>query len=148
MAPSSYSDSVTKSYVTINIRKLPRRRVQYLQISLPSPGLGWRQRPVSIFSIFCQQVTVCQGDTPHCRLSVFSVSRCLYLSHFAPHNVSSVSRDKTGLRSPQLSTLFKLFVLFGTYIIPWFSYKLLFLDQFQNFCLLHSFLYLVTLGYE
>ena len=99
MAPSSYSDSVTKSYVTINIRKLPRRRVQYLQISLPSPGLGWRQRPVSIFSIFCQQVTVCHGDTPHCRLSVFSVSRCLYLSHFAPHNVSSVSRDKTGLRS-------------------------------------------------
>ena len=63
--PTSYSDSVTKSYVTINIRKLPRRRLQYLQISLPSPGLGWRQRPVSIFSIFCQQVTVCHGDTAH-----------------------------------------------------------------------------------
>ena len=122
MAPTSYSDSVTKSYVTINIRKLPRRRVQYLQISLPSPGLGCRQRPVSIFSIFCQQVTVCHGDP--CKLSVFSVSRCLYLSHFAPHNVSSVSRDKTGLRSPQLSTLFKLFVLFGTCLKPWFSYKL------------------------
>ena len=58
-----------------------------------------------------------------CKLSVFSVSRCLYLSHFAPHNVSSVSKDKTGLRSPQLSTLFKLFVLFKNYLIPWFSYN-------------------------
>ena len=73
-----------------------------------------------------------------CKLSVFSVSRCLYLSHFAPHNVSSVSRDKTGLRSPQLSTLFKQFVLFRfrNYLISWFSYNFrLFLPKLLS---LHS----------